>query len=1186
MLTWYQIQHANQDDVALDIDHPSPSPEPSVQGSNLSQSPPYNSHIPTTIRAPKLASQTWSSPAFLKRSHLSTSTYDPFAEADFPDNDRRKKTKFGRGSSEWKYSERTPSPEKEGDTATLDAHNASDVEEPERMIGITSPSPAQTLPRETTNDQTAREVTAEEASDGAAVGLPSPPTASAEPPESPPEDSVPKESSPVVQYISSASSQHTSSPVISGSEQHEIMQDVEDYPPADSDAGMFSGRAPDFGLDGSALSRVDETSKSTDKPEEYVDEAEDRRSAEVVLTTVHHMETSVTEEVVPSSGPGQMAGDYPSTIQESMHGFMVFNGDDSEQAPDMLGERAAQKIDQISALEFSEPLESEQPWGESVMNDAVASEKGSLRLTIDKASLEDRDRTILDNALDTKATQLERASNEEWISKYDKESQEEDSDEEDVQDEIESEEEYSEDDEGSEDGYSQGEESSHEEELQNGQIPDKAGLEEPYKEGQEGDSDGEDFQDEIKSEEEYIEDDEGTEDGYSQDEQGSQEEQLQNGQTFEETTQEHKAGLEEPLEPEKSAVEIIDLESNDEDEQSAQPRSPAAVTSEPIITDSDQIDSGPSQADSAAMPQQETSPSHEQAPESVVAESDHIASGPLQADSPTILQKGVSSSSEEEAPRSRLSSPAVAAETRKVTLQPAKTEQEPLFAQPTSSSQTPKAAQSPPLEELPSTVRDTYDEPSSKSQLVTPSDTQQSSFVSQPSFPSMATLPGADTLPTPRLTQGTSAGIVPPELLSQPASQEPLQTQPWMAQEETKATETKPSTPQRAPNLIDKLKAMRKLSSQSSRRSSDVSATSPWFAPARPSQIVPDSEAESEVESLPGNDRSFMQEVTAVGQRTERRKPSANAFLASPARSTTAAPMASSPGYLPPSQPPPPGFRTNLSYFVPLATLLEHFTTTVDVLAIAVSSTPVIRATSGPKDFTQTLYLTDPSSSTLQTPIRSAQIFRSYNKCFPICEKGDAVMLRDFRVQSFQRQMTLLSTQSSSWAVFRKGHGVQVRGPPIEFGAEERLFARGMWRWWDGLKEEERAALEEAVPKEEPKTAKTKGNKTNGLTRTPDKAQNADNTKPKIKKEALEGLGIELPGSQSKARRASISERSMGLDGTSDSDKAMESTEPPRRVLRPRGARGLPEKSESPAKAWDTRSGSVFTGGLGEPDSD
>ena len=1014
----------------------------------------------------------------MKRSHFATTTYDPFAEADFPDNDRRKKTKFGRGSSEWKYSERTPSPEKEGDTAILDMSSASDLEEPDRTIGSASPLRAQTLLRETANDQTAREVTAEEATNGATVDQPSSPIVSTEPPEGTPEESVPKESSPVVQYISSASSQPaSSSPVVSDSEQEEIMQDVKDYQPDESDAGLFSGHVSDFGLDGSNLSRVEQMSNATANTGEYIKEVENRRSAEVELTAVRDMKSLVPEEVRPSD-PGYTAEDYPSTINESVHESMVLNGHDSEQGLNLLDEHAAQITHRIYPFEYPEPLESEQAWDEVVTNDPTTSEKGSLGLTAEKASSEARDQTIVGKALDAKANQLERASDE-------KESEE-------------------------------------------------------HQESEEEDNEGEEIQDEIDSVDEYSKDDES-----------SQEEELPDGQIPEEDTQRDKAGLGEPLELQKSAVEIIDLESDDEDEQSAQPKSPEAAAPEPVMAEFDKKDVGPLLSESVAMPQRESPPSGKQ-----------------------------------EAPRHQSSSPAVAADTKEATLQPARTDQESLFLETTSSPQPSKAAQSPPLEELPSTVRDTYHDSSSKSQLMTPSATQQSSLVSQPSFRSMQTLPGGDTLPTPRLTQGTSAGIVPPELFSLPASQEQLELQPPAAEEESKTIETKPSTPQRAPTLIDKLKAMRKLSSQSSRRSSDVSATSPWFAPKRSSQIVPDSEAESEVESLSGNYRSTMQDVTSEAQRPETQKFSANAFKSSPARPTTAASMASSPGYLPSSQPPPPGFRTNLSYFVPLATLLAHFTTTVDILAIAVSSTPVTRATSGPKDYNQTIYLTDPSSSTLQPPIRSAQIFRSYNKCFPIIEEGDAVMLRDFRVQSFQRQMTLLSTQSSSWAVFRKGQGVQVRGPPIEFGAEERLFARGMWRWWDGLKEEERVALEEAVPKEEPKKAKNKDNKTNGTTKTAKKAQILEEPKPKIKKETLEGLGIELPRSQSKARKTSMSERSLGLDGTTDSDKVVESTEPPRRVLRPRGARGLPEKSESPTKAVDSRFGSVFTGGLGEPESD
>ena len=1086
MLIRYQIQRANQEDVTLDIDHPPSSPDPPVQNPTLSSSPPYNTHIPTPTHAPKLASQAWASPAFLKRSHFSASTYDPFAETDFPDNDRRKKTKFGRSSSEWKYSERTPSPEKDADTATFDMPSPSDREAPEKTIVSTGILSAQPIVRETSNDQTVREVTAEEATNGATLGQPSSPTASStEPPEGTAEDSLPKESSPAVQHISSASSQpSSSSSEASGLEQHEVMQDAVDYQPDGSDAGIFSGHASEFGLDGSAFSRAEQTLDATEDTAEYVEGFEIKRSAEVDLTNVHDMEPLMPEGVGPSD-PGYTAEDHPSTIKESMHEFMIFEGHDSDHAPNLLVEHAAQEAHRLSPFKYPEPLESEQAWGEIVTDDPAASEKGSPSLTADKASPEASNQTSLGEALDVKATQLEIASDEEVES-------------EDI---------------------------------------NESGI---YEESEEEDSEGEEVEYEI-----------GSDDEYSQDEESSLEEEPQDGQIADEDPQRDKASLREPLESKKSAVEIIDLESSDEDEQSARSTSPEPVAPETVMAQPDQIDSGPLQEDLAAMQQTEKW-----------------------------------SSGDQDAPQNKSPSPALAADTKEVTLQPAKTDQESLSTEPTPSSQPSKPAPSPPPEELPSTVRDTYDDKSSKSQLMTPSDTQQSSLVSQLSFPSMQTLPGGDTLPTSRLTQGTSAGIVPPELFSLPASQEQLELQPLATEEETETIDTKPSTPQRAPNLIEKLKAMRKLSSQSSRRSSDISATSPWFAPKRSSQIVPDSEAESEVESLSGNDRSIMQDVTSASQTQDKQKLSANAVKSSPARPTTAASMVSSPGYFSPSQPPPPGFRTNLSYFVPLATLLAHFTTTVDVLAIAVSSTPVTRATSGPKDYNQTIYLTDPSSSTLKPPIRSAQIFRSYNKCFPIMDTGDAVMLRDFRVQSFQRQMTLLSTQSSSWAVFRKGQGVQVRGPPIEFGAEERLFARGMWRWWDGLKEEERVALEDAVPKEEPKKAITKDNKTNGTTNTAKKAQNVDEPKPKIKKEALEGLGIELQGSQSKARKAYMRERSLGLDGTSDSDKIMESTEPPRRVLRPRGAKGLPEKSESLTKATESRYGSVFTGGLGEPESD
>ena len=513
----------------------------------------------------------------------------------------------------------------------------------------------------------------------------------------------------------------------------------------------------------------------------------------------------------------------------------------------------------------------------------------------------------------------------------------------------------------------------------------------------------------------------------------------------------------ESLKAKSSTITIIDPESDQEDENLVQPGSPQALAPEPVIT---------------AKP--DTGSTHS-SPPGFVAEVSTSKESPIE---------------EQEAHNNRSEGHEIAEDRNEIAITTGKFGNEPAQDEGISGPQAKvdEQSQSTISKDLASTVRDTYDEPSTESQLITPNDTQQSGFISQASSDSSQIALGAETLPTPRLTQGTSAGIIPPEQFSLPASQEPSQSiQPSATTKEIAVAPEKTTlTPQKAPNLIEKLRAMRKLSMQTSRRSSDVGATSPWFAPKRSSQIVPDSEAGSEVE-VSEDDRSSMHDVASTGSAPQKEQSAASAFKRSSARATAES-MNSSPSYLPSSQPPPPGFRTNLSYFVPLATLLAHFTTTVDILAIAVSSTRVTQSTSGPRDYNQTIYLTDPSASTLQPPVRRAQIFRSYNKCFPIVEKGDAVMLRDFRVQSFQKQMTLLSTQSSSWAVFRKGAGVQVRGPPIEFGAEERLFARGMWRWWDGLNEEERVAMDEAIPMEEPKKAKVKNNETNGTAKTTRKA--------------------------------------------------------------------------------------------------
>ena len=163
----------------------------------------------------------------------------------------------------------------------------------------------------------------------------------------------------------------------------------------------------------------------------------------------------------------------------------------------------------------------------------------------------------------------------------------------------------------------------------------------------------------------------------------------------------------------------------------------------------------------------------------------------------------------------------------------------------------------------------------------------------------------------------------------------------------------------------------------------------------------------------------------------------------------------------------PTGFQTPLSYYVPLFAINQHYSHMVDVLAIVAASTKAARAKTGPRDMYQAIYLTDPSSTARDAAnIITAQLFRPYRQALPMLHVGDPILLRDFKVQMQKRKMGLISTASSSWAVFRPGEDVQVRGPPIELGPEEKGFAKGLGEWWRSLDSEARDAIEGSVPQE------------------------------------------------------------------------------------------------------------------------
>ncbi|GES65724.1 hypothetical protein ATEIFO6365_0012011600 [Aspergillus terreus] len=141
-----------------------------------------------------------------------------------------------------------------------------------------------------------------------------------------------------------------------------------------------------------------------------------------------------------------------------------------------------------------------------------------------------------------------------------------------------------------------------------------------------------------------------------------------------------------------------------------------------------------------------------------------------------------------------------------------------------------------------------------------------------------------------------------------------------------------------------------------------------------------------------------------------------------------------------------PGLRSKLSYFAPLATLIDHFGALTDTLSVVSEVRPIIRATSGKKDYLLTLQLTDPS---MAGTALNAEIFRPYKGALPSPEEGDAILLRNFMVRSFNHSMVLVSVETSSWAVFNSSRvDAQVDGPPVEYGAEEQAHATDLRQWY------------------------------------------------------------------------------------------------------------------------------------------
>ena len=254
---------------------------------------------------------------------------------------------------------------------------------------------------------------------------------------------------------------------------------------------------------------------------------------------------------------------------------------------------------------------------------------------------------------------------------------------------------------------------------------------------------------------------------------------------------------------------------------------------------------------------------------------------------------------------------------------------------------------------------------------------------------------------------------------------------------------------------------------------------------------------------------------------------------------------------------------------MPLRSLASHFGTLTDVLALAVSASPITRAKQGQRDWTMSCYLADGSmlqGSKTNNLVVTANILRPHRSSLPQVQPSDSLILRNFKVSFFAKRISLISTDTSAWAVFQNKTGEpQVRGPPLEIGPEERAYARKTREWWQRLSVEQKQRFEDALP---------------SRTSTPTNG----NAPPTIKKEGIDGIGINLPGSLGSRRdtmkkaklystQALAKEWATGVIRSSEPEASSGDEGPniTRRALRPRNARGKtksmsPEKEDPPAR--------------------
>ncbi|ETI24649.1 hypothetical protein G647_04018 [Cladophialophora carrionii CBS 160.54] len=255
------------------------------------------------------------------------------------------------------------------------------------------------------------------------------------------------------------------------------------------------------------------------------------------------------------------------------------------------------------------------------------------------------------------------------------------------------------------------------------------------------------------------------------------------------------------------------------------------------------------------------------------------------------------------------------------------------------------------------------------------------------------------------------------------------------------------------PDTVAPRRVSQRLSARKSAMASNIS--SPYFTPRKPAPAPSSSPTRKENIHPASPDRSDSRS-SPVRERKKTPVPSAFFQEAEP-NGIDITPISPNSQAKRPTSRRHTGITTPLAYYAHLSSLHEHFSQVVDIIGVCTqSSAPPQRSRSGPKDYHTTLRLADPSLPADRHAPVPAQIFRHAMNAIPTTTSGDVVILRNFKVQTSERKFMLLSTETSSWAVFQAKPGssmswsdVIISGPPIEYGPTETSRVKLLFSWWN-----------------------------------------------------------------------------------------------------------------------------------------